>query len=63
MALVLQQQPEARLAPLRKRIDKIIKDKHEEVRREAERGGGGVREIVLSPPLIPAPAPFPPRLR
>ena len=31
MALVMMQQPENRLGPLRKRLDKIIKDKHEEV--------------------------------
>ncbi|GAX76891.1 hypothetical protein CEUSTIGMA_g4337.t1 [Chlamydomonas eustigma] len=30
-ALVMVQQPETRLGPLRKRIDKMIKDKHEEV--------------------------------
>ena len=33
MALVMMQQPENRLGPLRKRLDKIIKDKHEEVGR------------------------------
>ncbi|MEW5315325.1 MAG: hypothetical protein WDW38_006765 [Sanguina aurantia] len=31
LALVLMQQPESRVAPLRKRIDKVIHDKHEEV--------------------------------
>ncbi len=31
MALVMVQQPESKLASLRKRIDKIVKDKHEEV--------------------------------
>ena len=31
MALVMMQQPESRLASFRKRLDKLIKDKHEEV--------------------------------
>ena len=31
LALVMMQQPESRLASLRKRLDKTIKDKHEEV--------------------------------
>ena len=41
MALVMMQQPEHRLATLRKRLDKIIKDKHEEVGRWREGMGGG----------------------
>ena len=32
MALVLVQQPESRVAPFRKRVDKFYADKHEEVR-------------------------------
>ena len=39
MALVLMQQPENRLVAFRKRLDKTIKDKHEEV---GHKGGGRV---------------------
>lgn len=38
MALVLIQQPESRVAAFRKRLDKSIKDKHEEVRGQGQQG-------------------------
>lgn len=41
LALVLVGQPEARVAPLRKRIDKFVGEKHEEVRAGEGAGAGG----------------------
>lgn len=52
LALVLVAQPEARVAELRKRLQKSVEDKHEEVMCRCVGGGGG--GLLLRRPCLPA---------